>query len=89
MDYVCDEVIGKHVSNRDHVRGASVRTRSASPVLGPMAAHGGASPPRSVSSHLNNFFGLVGNSLLSEDPEGNQGEISSFHNFTTDLPKVS
>ena len=25
MDYVCNEVIGKHVSNRDHVRGASVR----------------------------------------------------------------
>ena len=36
-----------------------------------MAAHGGASQPRSVSSHLDNFFDLHDNSLLSEDPEGN------------------
>ena len=47
-----------------------------------------ATPPRprwptvipenlSVSSHLNNFFGLEGNSLLSEDPEGNM--VRSLH----------
>ena len=42
-----------------------------------MAAHGGASPPRSVSSHLNNFFDLHDNSLLSEDPEGNM--VRSLH----------
>ena len=42
-----------------------------------VAAHGGASPPRSVSSHLNNFFELEGNSLLSEDPEGNM--VRSLH----------
>ena len=42
-----------------------------------VAAHGGASPPRSVSSHLNNFFDLHDNSLLSEDPEGNM--VRSLH----------
>ena len=42
-----------------------------------VAAHGGASPPRSVSSHLNNFFDLHDNSLLSEDPEGNK--VRSLH----------
>ena len=41
MDYVCNEVIGKHVSNRDHVRGCICAGRVVlySPVLGPMAAH--------------------------------------------------
>ena len=51
-----------------------------------MAAHSGANGSRpgsrSVSSHLNNFFDLHDNSLLSEDPEGNK--VRSLH--FTQLP---
>jgi len=38
----------------------------------------------SVSSHLNNFFGLEGNSVLSENPEGNM--VRSLH--FTHLPRI-
>jgi hypothetical protein len=39
---------------------------------GPPGTHRGAGGPRSVSSHLNNFFGLEGKSLLGEDSEGKE-----------------
>ena len=63
------------VSNRDC---GGVRCGSG---LGTVAAHSGANGSRpgsrSVSSHLNNFFDLHDNSLLSEDPEGNM--VRSLH----------
>ena len=47
MDYVCNEVIGKHVSNRDHVRGASVRDAYST-----VAAHGGTRLPARRGPYL-------------------------------------
>jgi hypothetical protein len=78
MDYVCNGVRGKHVSNIDHVRGAGL----IAPWPLTMVP---ANALRSVSSHLNKSFDLHDHSLLSEDLEGNKGDLlisHIYHGFT-------